>query len=261
MSLVGFPPGSILQYLYLQERLKSSWNSESKKFLEIGSGNGHVSSIFLKLGWSGIGIDLNKSACKNNEIRNLKYIIKNKYKVLNDDFLNCNISEKFDVIISYMVIEHLSDNHLDYFMIKAISLLEQSGTIIIQVPSNMKFWGIEDEIAGHIKRYEKNDVYELAKKHKLRVNHIAALNYPLSNWLFKLSNYIIKKNEKDKLFWSQKDRTIYTGNRNVFMKTRFPRIFNIILNPIVLYPFYILQKIFKNKYDNSLVLYFELKNL
>ncbi|NIK73603.1 2-polyprenyl-3-methyl-5-hydroxy-6-metoxy-1,4-benzoquinol methylase [Thermonema lapsum] len=68
MSYVNLPPGNILQNLYLRERLEFYSKSLSeKKFLEIGSGKGYVSSVFLKMGWKGIGIDLNESACENNK--------------------------------------------------------------------------------------------------------------------------------------------------------------------------------------------------
>lgn len=259
MSWMGLPPGNILQHLYLRERLKKISSSKTKKFLEIGSGNGYVSSVFLQMGWHGTGIDLNKSACTNNQNKNLKFIVSNRYNVICGDFMEIEFSEKFDVIISYMVIEHLPDDVLEKFMSKAISLLNTNGILIIQVPSNMKFWNIEDEIAGHIKRYEIKDVENLSTKFNLTIHHFTALNYPISNWLFNLSNYLIQKNEKDKLNLSQQDKTIYTGNRIVPMKTKFPKIFNLILNPITLYPFHIMQKIYSKKYNEALVFYFELK--
>lgn len=259
MSWIGLAPGNILQYLYLRERLKNNVIFRDKHFLEIGSGNGYVSSIFLQMGWKGIGIDLNESACINNQTRNYKYIHSNQYKVICGDFLKNEFTEKFDVIISCMVIEHLPDDVLEKFMSKAISLLNTNGILIIQVPSNMKFWNVEDEIAGHIKRYEIKDVENISTKFNLTIHHFAALNYPISNWLFNLSNYLIQKNEKDKLNLSQQDKTIYTGNRIVPMKTKFPKIFNLILNPITLYPFHIMQKIYSKKYNEALVFYFELK--
>jgi hypothetical protein len=91
----------------------------------------------------------------------------------------------------------------------------------------------------------------------LNVNHIAGLTYPLSNWLFKLSNRIIQSKESDKLKLSEQDRTVYTGNRELNYKTQFPAIFNVILNPIVLYPLYLLQKL-NLKQRNAMVLYMEL---
>lgn len=253
----GLPPGNILQELYLIERLKKLSHA-SKKFLEIGSGNGYISNIFLSFGWNGMGIDLNERACEKNKIINLNYVISGKYNIVKGDFLEIEINDKFDVIIFYMVIEHISDDLLKLFMSKVIFLLKAGGTIILQVPSNMKFWSIEDEIAGHIKRYELSDILNLASSHNLKIKHLAALNYPLSNWLLNLSNFIVRKKEIGKIELSQKERTIYTGNREIMMKTQFPKIFNIILNPIVLYPFHIIQKLFKNKYDKSLVFYVEL---
>lgn len=258
MSWYNIPPGNILQNLYLNERIKKI-NPSEKNFLEIGAGTGYVSRVFLENGWNGIGIDLNNEACHSNKIFNEKFIKQNQYEVINDDFFKIDFSnKKFDVIISCMVIEHLIDEELNAFMKKALSLLNDKGTVILQVPSNMKYWNIEDDIAGHIKRYELRDVQKLAEEFHCHIHHIAALNYPLSNWLFSLSNFLIKKQESDKLNLSQKEKTVYTGKREVFLKTKFPAFFVIFLNPSVLYPFHILQKLFSKKYDNALVLYFEL---
>ena len=258
MSWTGLPPGNILQQMYLKERLKKlSGIYPQKRFLEIGSGNGHVSYVFLESGWQGLGIDLNVSACQNNEQLNKSKIHQKKYRVICDDFLKFESPVFFDVIISCMVIEHLPDHELNTFIQKALSLLSKDGTLIIQVPANMKFWNIEDDIAGHIKRYELKDIYNMASHYHLLINHIAALNYPLSNFLFRVSNYLVRKSESNKLNLSQKERTIYTGNRKVPLKTSFPRLLNILLNPIALYPFHILQKLYSEKYSDALVLYVE----
>lgn len=258
MCWMGLPPGNILQQLYLRERLNLVKNN-GDNFLEIGSGNGYVSSVFLQLGFQGIGIDLNKKACENNSYVNKQYITKKKYRVINGDFLTTNIDEQFDIIISCMVIEHLQNEVLDNFIKKSLSLLKEDGVLILQVPANMKFWNIEDEIAGHVKRYEETDIKKLSEDYNLTIHHLAALNYPISNWLFKFSNYLVEKNEKDKLNLSQQERTIYTGHREVVMKTKFPKIFNLILNPIVLYPFHVLQKFYSGKLNDALVFYVEFK--
>lgn len=259
MSFVGLPPGNILQNLYLKERLKKIQNNlKLKTFLEIGSGNGYISNILLRTGMTGIGIDLNQSACENNQQYNQQFIKQGKYHVFNDDFLTRNFSSTFDIIISYMVIEHLTSTDRKLFIDKAKSLLNQNGIIIFQVPAGMKYWNIEDDIAGYIIRYEQKDIEDIAHIHQLKINHIAWLNYPISNWLFKLSNFLIRKQEKDKLNLSLKERTIYTGNRQVKYKTSFPKIFDLILNPVTLYPFHILQKIFI-KNQNALILYVEYK--
>lgn len=259
MSFTGIAPGNILQNLYLKERIQSFKSQGLNSFLEIGAGNGFISKIFLDNGFYGTGIDLNQSACENNLQLNKNYYDAGIYQIKCVDFFDFQSNTKFDIIISYMVIEHLSDNQLSLFFQKAKSLLNDNGYLIIQVPASMKYWGIEDEIAGHMKRYEYQDFHALAQKHHLLINHLCGLTYPLSNWLFKLSNKIIEKNEKDKLNLTQKERTVYTGNRQVPYKTKFPKIFNLILNPVVLYPFHILQKLYKHHPD-CMIIYAEFKN-
>ena len=156
-----------------------------------------------------------------------------------------------------MVIEHMPAEVLNDYFLECKKVLNENGIIITFVPSSMIHWGIEDEIAGHIKRYEFEDFKKLSKKYDLSINNLAGLTYPISNIVFGISNKLIKSNEISKLKLSQKEKTIYTGNRNVKYKTTFPKVFNLILNPVMLYPFHILQKIFKNN-KNNLVIYSEL---
>ena len=44
------PPGTILQLIYLRERLE---NIKSGRFLEIGPGSGEICGLLLELGWRG----------------------------------------------------------------------------------------------------------------------------------------------------------------------------------------------------------------
>lgn len=253
--MTGLPPGTILQLLYFKERMKLL--GKGSRFLDIGSGNGMLSSLLLKLGLNGVAIDLNAEACKKNSTTNLKYIQNNQFKVIHGDLLEYNDDEKFDLILACMVIEHLPDNSLKLFINQCKKKMKTGGRLVFFVPASMNYWGIEDEIAGHILRYEKNDVIELANKMDLKLLHLAGLTYPLSNFLFRLSNNIISRNESDKLNLSQTERTVYTGNREVNYKTQFPRIFNLVLNEYALYPLHVLQKFFiKNR--KSMVIYMEL---
>lgn len=241
----ALPPGNILQNIYLKRKLKKrNWSS----FIEIGSGNGYLSNILLNHGLVGLGCDLNNSACINNERLNHKFISKGLYKALNLNFLNLEDKNKYDLIISSMVIEHLNEEELNNLISKAKAKLNKNGTLLFFVPSSMKYWGIEDEIAGHIKRYEYEDFEKLANAHNLSIKEIHGLTYPVSNMLFSISNSLVKKAESEKLLLNQKEKTIYTGNRNVPFKTSFPSFLKIILNEFVMMPFHFWQSLnYKNK--------------
>jgi hypothetical protein len=261
MSLIGMPPGNILQLLYIRFRIKELQKEYGlNTFIELGSGNGDNSSVFLKEGLQGKGFDLNESACKNNKVLNANYIKSNKYEVFNSNFFEISEEKKIDALFSCMVIEHFPEDLLDKYFVKAKKIISKKGRIMTLVPSSMKYWGIEDEIAGHIRRFEFAYIEELAKKYGFEVVKSVGLTYPISNWLFSFSNKIVNKNEAEMLNKSQQEKTVYTGNREVKFKTTFPKIFDLILNPIIMFPFYLLQKL-GAKSSNSMVIYFELKNI
>ncbi len=61
------------------------------------------------------------------------------------------------------------------------------------MPACMKYWGIEDETAGHYKRFEFHDFVNISKENNLKIVDLVGLTYPLSNMMIRLSNHLIKK--------------------------------------------------------------------
>src|SRR5437588_12045484 len=225
-ALIGMPPGTILQGLYLRERIRLLRREGTlSTFIEFGAGNGWVSRILLEEGLTGIGMDLNESACANNAALNKTWIEQGRYSVQSVDFVRADLP-KADVTISSMVIEHVPDEDLSAVFMKAKGLLNENGLIISLVPAGMQFWNVEDEIAGHIKRYRRVDFEVLARQEGLRIAHLAGLTFPLSNLLFRLSNRLVAKHEGGRLRLSQHQKTEKSGNRNVPFKTTFPRWLN-----------------------------------
>lgn len=252
----GMPPGIILQMLFLREQLVRLWRGGARTFLEIGSGNGHNASILLGLGFTGVAYDLGESACENNRARNRIFIEQNRYKVVCGDFFQQDPPPS-DIILSCMVVEHFSDEVRSAFFLRGRALLTDGGRLITIVPGSMRHWGVEDEVAGHMRRYEYEDLASLALDQSLRIVRMRGLTYPISNWLFAISNHLVLRYEGDKRMLSQMARTICAGNREVPLKTKFPRAFNLLLNPVVLYPLHMLQKRFGCA-RNALVLYVEM---
>lgn len=250
-------PGYILQKMFLKNRLKKILRRDME-FYDVGSGSGNTSKILLDLGLKGTGFDLNEEACQLNESLNKPYILSGKYNVVAGNFFECDHTRPVDVIISSMVIEHLPDHEINRYFNHCKSMLKPSGIIVSLVPASMKHWGIEDEIAGHFKRYSFDCFRKIAEVMDLRVKHLVGLTYPLSNLLFSVSNRIVERQEGYKKNLSLKERTVLSGHRNVKFKTVFPSYFRLFLNPITLYPFYLLQLVFRRT-ENSMVIYCELQ--
>ena len=78
---------------------------------------------------------------------------------------------KFNLITCMEVLEHLPDDYLA--MGKIASALEPGGQLLISVPAWKDQWGPQDVAAGHVRRYEPEDMEQLLEKsglHLLRIS-------------------------------------------------------------------------------------------
>lgn len=247
-------PGHVLQSLYVKERLR---RRRLRTFVEVGAGNGSLSRDLLKLGLTGIGFDLNADACAHNRELNAKAVASGRYAVRCENFLAAPV-QPVDLIISSMVVEHLTATEIHAYFSRCRELLSPGGVSVCIAPASPRHWGIEDDIAGHQRRYTRGAFDEIAREHGLRVAHIAGLTYPLSNLLLGLSNRLVRRSESWKLKIDAQARTVASGDRHVRGKTEFPDFVRFFVNEVTLYPLHLVQRLFTTHPD-ALVLYVELE--
>lgn len=254
--MVVLPPGTLLQLMYLRERIRQV---QPGRFIEIGPGSGEITRLLLDYGWSGCSYDLEAKTIATLSNRFAKEIAEHRFMPINDDYLSPLLppaTEKVDLVISCMVMEHLEDDAQFAFMQMSEKYLKKGGIMIGLVPASPAHWGIEDDIAGHCRRYTRAGIETLAAASDWKLLHIAGLTFPISNLLLPVSNFLVNRSERSKLALSLLDRTKHSGRRRVKFKTYFPSILGILLNEFTLSPVYILQKLFA-KSEHALVLYFE----
>ncbi len=248
------PPGTLLQLMYLRERLG---HIKPGRFIEIGPGSGEITHLLLDLGWTGQSYDLEAVTIERLQMRFAKEIEQGRYSAINADYLSQpQQPESADLMISCMVMEHLDDASESAFMRKSSGILSRGGLMIGLVPGSPAHWGIEDDIAGHCRRYTRDRIQCLMTQTGWAVGHLAGLTFPVSNLLLPVSNFLVNRSEKSKLVLSAIERTKFSGRRSVKFKTYFPSLLGLILNRRVLWPLHLLQKIFKSS-DHALVIYFE----
>jgi SAM-dependent methyltransferase len=248
------PPGTILQFMYLKERLA---RLKPGKFVEIGCGQGYISKILLDSGWHGVGYDLNADSLKNAGNLNAQAIADGRYCLKHENWLAEKSPElEADLVISSLVLEHMSDSEESEYIRLCQSTLKPGGVAILFVPGSPENWGIDDEIAGHYRRYTAETLSSRFDQKYWQCTHVAGLNYPLSNMLLPLSNKLVRRAEANKLEMTMHDRTVLSSNRQVAFKTSFPSLLNLVLNEIVMSPFHIWQKLNINN-PSALILYAE----
>jgi cyclopropane fatty-acyl-phospholipid synthase-like methyltransferase len=121
----------------------------------VGTGTGELSALLLETGWTGVGYEPGPGAGRARE-RNARAIAERRYELREADWLAAAPDERADLVISSMVIEHLSEAHEALHYDRARGALEAGGRTIVLVPGSRRQWGIEDEVAGHQRRYERD---------------------------------------------------------------------------------------------------------
>jgi SAM-dependent methyltransferase len=252
-------PGSILQQMYVLRRLRQ-WGFISPTFYEMGSGDGYLSKLLLEQGFTGRGFDLNAEANKFNRVLNADSISAGNYEVEDGSFIEREGLPKVDLILSSMVIEHLEASLVAAYFTKAKSLLREGGRLVTLVPAGMFAWGVEDDVAGHVKRYERECFKSLAVDHGLHIENLAGLTWPLSNMLLPVSNFLVHRAESRLLDKSMLERTVASGHRDVQFKTTFPWWTRLLLNRLTMLPWHGLQLLGKDC-TRALILYCEMANV
>lgn len=239
--------------MYVRERIR---RRHPGRFVEIGVGRGSLSRLLLDLGWRGRGFDLNAEAVAATVAVTAEAIAAGRYAVERDDWLEREAGDPVDLVISSMVIEHLSPAAEARYFERARQELAAGGIAIILVPASPDHWGVEDDIAGHLRRYTADGFRARLAELDWDATHVAGLTWPLSNVLLTISNRLVERAEGGKRALGPQRQTEASGVRSVPFKTVFPLWLGIVLNEIALYPFHLLQKAFSQS-SNSLVLYAE----
>jgi SAM-dependent methyltransferase len=129
-------------------------HSIEDRFLDIGCGNGQfIKQITNYFDLNIDGCDLNIYALEKFQNKNGNIFIYDLYEK------NPKLIRKYKTIFLLDVIEHLIDDRS--FILTAKEHVKQNGWIIINVPALPILFSKYDKVAGHYKRYTKNDLVKL----------------------------------------------------------------------------------------------------
>jgi 2-polyprenyl-3-methyl-5-hydroxy-6-metoxy-1,4-benzoquinol methylase len=122
---------------------------KNSRILEVGGGTGFVAEKLIQLGY-----DVEISDCAANGMAYAK--ARGIKKLYQFDLFNPPFHEAFDVICLFDVLEHLNDEGCALEILK--KMLKPGGMIILSVPAHSWLWSREDALAGHKRRYTKNQL-------------------------------------------------------------------------------------------------------
>ena len=204
--------------------------------LDAGSGNGSMSIRIGKAGYRNIiGIDYSDAfvAYAGNKAKNEK--LDDVIQFRKGNLLEMDIeSAYFDAVVSGEVLEHLEDDHR---AVKEFQRVLKNGAFcIVTVPAHPHLWDINDEWAGHFRRYTKIQLQRLFAENGFEIIRCTYWGFPLIRLFHKfvylpiVDRKILKgkeniSREKSALFRILKNEDLHRIGSNIFL---FDNLFNFL---------------------------------
>jgi SAM-dependent methyltransferase len=154
-------------------------------FVEMGAGTGHMASLFLQRGFSGACHDLGDDS-REKIRRNLARFPDARVV----DSLDELADDSFDYLLAFEVLEHI-ENDAEVFA-GWLRKLRRGGKVLVSVPAHMRKYGRSDELVGHVRRYEREQLRRLMLDAGLRDIAIVNYGYPITEITRRLSNRLVR---------------------------------------------------------------------
>ena len=133
-------------------------------FLDIGGGNGFVSSALQASGHEVALLEPGLTGCKTAKARGVDTVIHSTLR-------ECGFpGESVPAVGLFDVIEHMEDDVA--FLQEVREILPKNGCLFATVPAWSFLWSEEDEIAGHFRRYNRVEFHQLFEDSGFKVSYI-----------------------------------------------------------------------------------------
>lgn len=176
------------------------------KYLELGCGTGIFAYEFYRLGVEAFVYDLSEDIL--NTADNIFNSDKERLHILHS--LTAEKGESYDIVAAYSVLEHIEKDleMLEYWS----EFLKPGGTFILSVPARMKHWTTVDDVAGHLRRYEKSNLLGLFQQAHLNVEKCISIGFPFEVIISKITSaFVWKKRLRELEGLNDTEKTAVSG--------------------------------------------------
>ncbi|MFM7070093.1 MAG: class I SAM-dependent methyltransferase, partial [Actinomycetes bacterium] len=137
------------------------------RVLEIGPGRGAVAVRLAELGHEYVGVEM---ADDTRALTSELLAARGLHGRLCASFDELGPDERFDLVCSFEVIEHIDDD--DAALKVWVDRLAPGGMFVLSTPADPARYGPWDELAGHFRRYADDDVADMVRRAGLIDVHV-----------------------------------------------------------------------------------------
>ena len=216
-----------------------------ESFLEIGAADLTLTRELLQRFERGLALDFTDDLPESYE--RLATAEKHRLKISNINVMTDEVPGNFDCIVACEVMEHIEDDQR--FVRRIFDSLKPGGQVLISVPARKKYWTVHDELVGHLRRYEKAALTEMASAAGFTEVEVVAYGYPWINWLSHLRVWLARRTLTDRADWDQERQTSMSNHRQI-PGWLSGSIAPLLVNRVTLWPFAFFSRAF-NRLDLS----------
>lgn len=216
------------------------------KIIDIGCGRGDFSFWLVKHGYDVTAFEI-------SEVSAQKFLAEQQVNKLTNvelrqqDFMICADNFTAAGIVCFEVLEHLADDL--GALRKMRSWLAPQGLLVLSVPAHRSKWGKDDEIYGHLRRYEKDELQKIIDGAGFDVIKIYSYGFPWLNILKKVRELQVWLHPPKFHNTFDENKTI-TGTKHSGAGFFDSALLGLIFNPLTFYPLCLVSDLF-NKLDLS----------
>lgn len=205
------------------------------KFVEMGAGTGGMTRLFLDRGFFGACHDL--GADSREMMRGNLSAYQDNIRVV--ESLEELEKKAYDYLLAFEVLEHIQDDL--NVLAEWAEYVKPGGKLLLSVPAHQKKYGKSDELVGHVRRYEKDQLRSLISAAGFEDICIVNYGYPITELTRRFSNFLVR-GEKDYDELSAEQRSI----RSAQMKPKRINSWLKIFSGQLVTPFCSIQRWFYN---------------
>ena len=157
-----------------------------KRTLDIGCGSGLITKVLAEASTEVVAVDVSEEAIAVSRdaldgAANVQLMVADVFRSrdASSDWRN-----SFDLVVMSEVLEHIQDDEGALSTVR--KLLREKGWLLLTVPADPKLWNAEDERAGHMRRYTREELRRKLAKGGFEIVRMVNWGFPVTRWLYLL---------------------------------------------------------------------------
>jgi SAM-dependent methyltransferase len=155
-----------------------------KRTLDIGCGSGLITKVLAEASAEVVAADVSEEAIAVSRdaldgAANVQLMVADVFR--SRDALS-DWRDSFDLVVMSEVLEHIQDD--EGALGTVWQFLGERGWLLLTVPADPKLWNAEDERAGHMRRYTREELRRKLAKSGFEIVRMINWGFPITRWLY-----------------------------------------------------------------------------